>query len=109
MCYHCVLPLCQEMLAHMIPVNLTWAPQSLNPERKEILCVMPVCTDPWATLQVGSVWPPAIPPGGPGLWTLPLRRSGEAGTGLPLLDLQLETPGSILATKGKGRRSLVFL
>ena len=36
-CYHCVLLLCQEILAHMILVNLTWAPQSLNPERRETL------------------------------------------------------------------------
>ena len=69
---------------------------------------MPVCTDPWATLQVRSVWHLTIPRR-PALWAPPLRRSGEAGTGLPLLDLQLETLGRILATKGKGRWSLVFL
>lgn len=41
MCDHCVFLLCQEVLAHMTPVNLTWAPQSLNPAWRETHCVVP--------------------------------------------------------------------
>ena len=89
MCDHCVFLLCQEVLAHMTPVNLTWAPQSLNPAWRETLCVMPECTDSQATLQGWSLCGLPPSPGGPALWAPPLPRSGEAGPGLTLPDLQL--------------------
>ncbi|KAM9079834.1 uncharacterized protein AAG666_018559 [Megaptera novaeangliae] len=89
MCDRCVFLLCQEVLAHRTPVNLTWAPQSLNPAWRETLCVMPECTDSRATLQGWSLCGLPPSPGGPALWAPPLQRSGEAGPGLPLPDLQL--------------------